>query len=73
MIVQNVGRIVPDSNTVDGFVGSIIILQQLANLRSQDYIESRLQEGTLHVHAWMRIDQTSAIATYDPVTGQFCE
>ncbi|MGI9428669.1 MAG: carbonic anhydrase [Bythopirellula sp.] len=48
------------------------ILQQLANLRSHTSIPTRLREGTLLLHGWIRDDQSSAIAAYDPVAGQFC-
>ncbi|MFT7642979.1 MAG: carbonic anhydrase [Pirellulaceae bacterium] len=56
-----------------GIIVQEAVLQQLANLRSHMYIQSRLQEGSLRMHGWIRDDQTATIASYDPVTGQFCD
>jgi len=47
------------------------ILQQLSNLRSHQRIASRLQQGKLMLHGWIRDDANSMITAYDPVTGQF--
>ncbi len=47
------------------------VLQQLANLRSHLSVESRIRDGTLLMHGWIRDDDTSAITAYDPTAGQF--
>jgi carbonic anhydrase len=49
-----------------------VVLQQLANLRSDAYVESRLLRGEVSLHGWIRDDQTSCITSYDPASGQFC-
>ena len=49
------------------------VLQQLANLRSHTSVESRLRDGTLLMHGWIRDDDSSAIAAYNPTAGQFCD
>jgi carbonic anhydrase len=48
------------------------VLQQLANLRSHTDILSRLNDGSLVLHGWLRDDETSVISSYDPEIGQFC-
>jgi carbonic anhydrase len=56
-----------------GIVIQETILQQIANLRSHAYIQSRLRQAELLLHGWIRNDQTSTITAYDAVTGQFCD
>jgi carbonic anhydrase len=47
------------------------VLQQLASLRGQAKIRSRLHDGSLCLHGWMRDDETSVVAPFDPASGQF--
>ncbi len=56
-----------------GIIVQEAILRQLASLRSHSYIQSRLRDGRLLLHGWLRNDETSAITAYDPVAGQFCD
>jgi hypothetical protein len=49
------------------------VLQQLANLRSHAEILSRLCDGSLILHGWLRDDQMSTISAFDPSKGQFAE
>lgn len=49
------------------------VLQQLANLRGHTTIRSRLRNGSLSLHGWMRDDETSVVAAFDPVSGQFSD
>jgi carbonic anhydrase len=49
------------------------VLQQLANLRSHAEILSRLSDGSLILHGWLRDDQMSTISAFDPSKGQFAE
>jgi carbonic anhydrase len=49
------------------------ILQQLTNLRSYEHIQTRLRQGHLFLHGWIRDDETSSITAYNPVVGQFCD
>ena len=56
-----------------GIIIQETILQQLAHFRSDTYVQSRLQQGKLFLHGWIRDDQTSSITSYEPVSGQFCD
>ena len=56
-----------------GIIIQETILQQLAHFRSDTYVQSRLQQGELSLHGWIRDDQTSSITAYEPVSGQFCD
>lgn len=56
-----------------GIVVQETVLQQLANLRSHAHIQSRLREGSVRLHGWLRDDETSVITAYDPAVGQFCD
>ncbi len=47
------------------------VLHQLANLCSHTVILTKLRAGTLFLHGWLRDDETSQVAVFDPVTGQF--
>lgn len=46
-------------------------LQQLANIQARPDVKSRLGDGSLRLHAWVRNDEMSTIAKFDPATGQF--
>lgn len=48
-----------------------VALEQLAALRTHSVIQSRLQDGTLALHAWLRDDISVTISAYDPATGRF--
>jgi carbonic anhydrase len=50
-----------------------LVLLQLANLRGHAAIRSRLSDGSLCLHGWMRDDETSVIAAFDPASGQFSD
>jgi carbonic anhydrase len=49
------------------------VLQQLANLRSHKDILSRLNDGSVVLHGWLRDDEASVISTYNPEIRQFCD
>lgn len=54
-----------------GLVVQESVLQQLANLRSHADIRSRLEQGELLMHGWVRDDKTSTVSAYKPKSGQF--
>jgi carbonic anhydrase len=49
------------------------VLLQLANLCGHAAIRPRLRNGSLRLHGWMRDDDTSVIAAFDPASGQFSD
>jgi carbonic anhydrase len=49
------------------------VLQQLANLCVDATIRSRLSNGSLRLHGWMRDDETSVVVAFDPASGQFSD
>ena len=56
-----------------GIIIQDTILQQLAQFRSDSYVRSRLKQGKLFLHGWIRNVQTSSITAHEPVSGQFCD
>lgn len=56
-----------------GVVAQGSVLQQLALLKSHPCVGSQLRHHRLLLHGWMRDDQSSAIAAFDPVAGQFAD
>jgi carbonic anhydrase len=56
-----------------GIIAQELVLLQLANLGGHAEIQSRLSSGTLHLHGWMRDDETSVVAAFDPASGQFTD
>lgn len=49
------------------------VLRQLANIKSYSAVQPLLRRRKLLLHGWIRDDQTSTIAAFDPLSGQFCE
>ncbi len=49
------------------------VLLQLENLRTFDFVASRLDAGTLKINGWVFEIATGEVYDYDPVTEQFLE
>lgn len=47
------------------------VLFGLDNLRTYPLVQDKLQEGSLHLHAWFFKIATAEIFAYDPITQQF--
>ena len=47
------------------------VLQQLANVQARSDVQSRLKDGTLKLHAWVRNDEAASIVAFNPSSGQF--
>jgi carbonic anhydrase len=54
-----------------GIIAQESVIQQLVNLCGHAIIRTRLRNGSLHLHGWMRDDETSAVSAFDPTLGQF--
>jgi len=47
------------------------VLQQLAYILTRCDVEARLRDDSIRLHAWIRDDSTSTVASFDARTGQF--
>ena len=58
--------------------GELFIVQNPGGLlpaadMDDDDIQTRLRQGLLFLHGWIRDDETSSIIAYNPVVGPFCD